>query len=72
MNILTGYLPATAGQVSIDSIDLFENPGEAKKRIGYLPEIPPLYMDMTVDEYLKFMFRLKKVPSSVIMMDYFI
>ena len=65
MNILTGYLPATAGQVSIDGIDLFENPGEAKKRIGYLPEIPPLYMDMTVDEYLKFMFRLKKVPSSV-------
>lgn len=64
MNILTGYLSATAGEVSIDGINLFENPGEAKKRIGYLPEIPPLYMDMTVEEYLKFMFRLKKVPSS--------
>lgn len=65
MNMLTGYLAASSGTITIDGIDLFENPREAKRRIGYLPEIPPLYMDMTVDEYLKFMFRLKKVPSSV-------
>ena len=64
MNILTGYLSATSGEVSIAGINLFENPGEAKKCIGYLPEIPPLYIDMTVEEYLKFMCRLKKIPAS--------
>ena len=64
MNILTGYLSATSGEVSIAGMNLFENPGEAKKCIGYLPEIPPLYIDMTVEEYLKFMCRLKKIPSS--------
>lgn len=61
MNIMTGYLSLTAGSVSIDGFDIIENPEEAKKRIGYLPEIPPLYTDMTVKEYLYFMYDLKKV-----------
>ena len=61
MNIMTGYLSLTAGSVSIDEFNIMENPEEAKKRIGYLPEIPPLYTDMTVKEYLYFMYDLKKV-----------
>ncbi len=61
MNIMTGYLSLTAGHVSIDGFDIMKNPEEAKKRIGYLPEIPPLYTDMTVKEYLYFMYDLKKV-----------
>ena len=61
MNILTGYLSYTKGKVSIDGIDIVENPELAKKRIGYLPEIPPLYMDMKVNEYLEFIYDLKKV-----------
>lgn len=61
MNILTGYLSLTKGKVSIDGIDILENPEAAKKRIGYLPEIPPLYIDMTVKEYLYFIYDLKKV-----------
>lgn len=61
MNIMTGYLSLTAGEVSIDGFDIMDNPEEAKKRIGYLPEIPPLYTDMTVKEYLSFMYDLKKV-----------
>ena len=61
MNIMTGYLSLTAGKVSIDGFDIMENPEEAKKRIGYLPEIPPVYPDMTVKEYLYFMYDLKKV-----------
>ena len=61
MNIMTGYLSLTAGKVSIDNFDIMDNPEEAKKRIGYLPEIPPLYTDMTVKEYLYFMYDLKKV-----------
>ena len=60
MNILTGYLSPTAGSVSIDGYDIIENPNEAKMRIGYLPEQPPLYLDMTVKEYLSFIFDLKK------------
>lgn len=64
MNILTGYLSATSGEVTINGINLFENPIQAKRCIGYLPEIPPLYMDMTIEEYLKFICRLKKIPSS--------
>ncbi len=59
MNILTGYLSATEGRVLIDGIDVFENPKEAKKKIGYLPEQPPLYPDMTVEEYLSFTYELK-------------
>lgn len=61
MNILTGYLSPTAGTVSIDGYDILENPNEAKMRIGYLPEQPPLYIDMTVYEYLSFIYDLKKV-----------
>lgn len=61
MNILTGYLSATDGTVTIDGLDILDNPKEVKRRIGYLPETPPLYPDMTVNEYLNFMFDLKKV-----------
>ncbi len=61
MNIVTGYLSATSGSVAIDGYDILENPNEAKMRIGYLPELPPLYLDMTVKEYLSFIFDLKKV-----------
>ena len=61
MNIITGYLSFTKGKVTVDGIDIIENPEPAKKRIGYLPEIPPLYIDMTVKEYLYFVYDLKKV-----------
>ncbi len=61
MNIVTGYLSATSGSVSIDGYDILENPNAAKMRIGYLPEMPPLYLDMTVKEYLYFIYDLKKV-----------
>ena len=64
MNIITGYIGATKGEVSIDGHDIFEEPIEAKKNIGYLPELPPLYMDMTVLEYLKFVAELKLIPKS--------
>ena len=60
MNILTGYLSLTQGKVVIDGYDITEYPEDAKSRIGYLPEIPPLYVDMTVDSYLGFMYDLKK------------
>lgn len=60
MNILTGYLSASGGEVLINGIDILEDPISAKKNIGYLPEIPPLYPDMTVDEYLNFVYDLKK------------
>lgn len=63
MNIITGYISATEGTVKIDGVDILENPLEAKKKIGYLPEIPPLYIDMTVDEYLLFVSKLKKVDK---------
>ncbi len=59
MNILTGYLSATSGNVSIAGLDVLDNPLEAKKHIGYLPEQPPLYLDMTVEEYLIFNYNLK-------------
>lgn len=62
MNILTGYLAATSGTVTIDGFDIMDSPREAKQRIGYLPELPPLYQDMTINEYLKFIFDLKSVP----------
>ena len=61
MNIITGYLSATSGSVSIDGYDILENPNEAKMRMGYLPELPPLYLDMTVKEYLYFIYDLKRV-----------
>ena len=59
MNILTGYLSSTSGTVSVAGLDILENPKEAKKQIGYLPEQPPLYLDMTVGEYLNFVYQLK-------------
>ncbi len=59
LNILTGYLSATEGTAKIDGIDILENPIEAKRKIGFLPEQPPLYMDMTVKEYLNFVYDLK-------------
>lgn len=61
MNIITGYISSTSGTVTIDGSDILEDPREAKSKIGYLPEIPPLYIDMTVRRYLEFMFDLKRV-----------
>ena len=61
MNIITGYISSTSGTVTVDDSEILENPKETKKKIGYLPEIPPLYPDMTVRKYLEFMFDLKKV-----------
>ena len=61
MNIVTGYLSLTQGTVTVDGYDILEEPEQAKRRIGYLPEIPPLYTDMTVYEYLAFVYDLKKV-----------
>ena len=63
MNIMTGYLGATEGQVLIDGHDILKEPEEAKKNIGYLPEIPPLYMEMTVREYLEFAAELKGIKK---------
>lgn len=65
MNIITGYLGATSGTVKINGFDIFAQPEEAKKCVGYLPELPPLYMDMTVKEYLDFVAELKKLEKSV-------
>lgn len=64
MNIMTGYIAATSGEVIIEGHDIFKEAEEAKKHIGYLPEIPPLYMDMTVWEYLFTVADLKGVPRS--------
>lgn len=61
MNIITGYLAATSGTVLVDGIDILEHPNKVKKLLGYLPEKPPLYVDMTVTEYLNFVCDLKKV-----------
>lgn len=61
MNMITGYISSTSGTVTIDGSEILDNPKETKKKIGYLPEIPPLYVDMTVRKYLEFMFDLKKV-----------
>lgn len=63
MNIMTGYLGATEGEVLIDGHDILKEPKEAKKHIGYLPEIPPLYVDMQVMEYLEFAAELKGIPK---------
>lgn len=63
MNMLTGYLAPTEGSITINGFDILEDPEEARKCIGYLPELPPLYMDMTVLEYLKFAAGLKKLPK---------
>ena len=63
MNILTGYISATSGVVKINNIDILCEPINAKKNIGYLPETPPLYMDMKVGEYLNFVYDLKKIKN---------
>ncbi|MCD7725889.1 MAG: ABC transporter ATP-binding protein [Clostridiales bacterium] len=62
MNIITGYIAASSGTVSINGYDILKEPVKAKKCIGYLPEVPPLYSDMTVREYLAFVAELKKIP----------
>jgi ABC-2 type transport system ATP-binding protein len=62
MRIITGYMPATEGKVVVAGHDVFEQPVQAKRHTGYLPEIPPLYPDMTVREYLNFVARIKAVP----------
>ena len=62
MNIITGFLPSTSGTVLIEGVDIAQEPSKAKKMIGYLPEIPPVYMDMKVKEYLKFCAGIKGVP----------
>ena len=64
MNMITGYIAPSEGTVSIDGKDIQKEPEEARKRIGYLPEIPPLYAEMTVGEYLDFAAQLKKIPAA--------
>ena len=64
MNMLTGYISSTSGQILINGADILEDPIAAKSNIGYLPEIPPLYVDMTVEGYLNFMYDLKKCKLS--------
>lgn len=61
MNIITGYLSSTSGTVTIDGCEILDDPKGAKSKIGYLPEMPPLYQDMTVKRYLEFVYDLKKV-----------
>lgn len=63
MNMLTGYISSTSGTASVDGFDILENPMEAKKLIGYLPEFPPVYTDLTVNEYLDFSANLKGVAK---------
>ena len=71
MNMLTGYISSTSGQILINGVDILEEPRKAKANIGYLPEIPPLYVDMTVDGYLNFVFDLKrcKLPRKAHLKD---
>ena len=64
MNIITGYISSTEGTVTVDGDEIMENPIAVKRKIGYLPEQPPLYLDMTVKAYLSFMYDLKKVKLS--------
>jgi len=63
MRILTGFLPATSGTARVAGFDVFTDSMEVRKRIGYLPEMPPLYLDMTVESYLEFVARVKLVPA---------
>ena len=65
MRIITGYMPASGGKASVAGFDVFEQPLEAKRRTGYLPETPPLYPDMTVREYLNFVARIKGVRTNI-------
>jgi ABC-2 type transport system ATP-binding protein len=63
MRILTGFLPATSGTARVAGFDVFNDSIEVRKRIGYLPEVPPLYLDMSVESYLEFVARIKNVPA---------
>lgn len=65
MRILTGFMPATGGNVTIDGYDIYKDPMEVKKRIGYMPELPPLYPDMRVDSYLHFVAKIKGMKRSL-------
>ena len=64
MRIITGYMPATDGTVRVDGFDVFDKPIEVRRRIGYLPENPPLYLEMTVAGYLRFVSKIKGVPGN--------
>lgn len=64
MKVLTCFMPATSGTVSVAGFDVFENPYEVKKRIGYLPENPPIYLELLVSEYLDFVANLRRIPQS--------
>ena len=64
MRVITGFMPPTKGTVVVAGFDVVEKPLEVKRRIGYLPESPPLYLEMTVNEYLAFAARLKQIPSA--------
>ena len=64
MRMLTGYLPATSGKARIDGFDVADQSMEVRKRIGYLPEVPPLYTEMTIESYLDFVARIKKVSPA--------
>ena len=66
MRIVTGFMPATEGTVKVDGFDVFENPIDVRRRIGYLPENPPLYLEMTVAGYLRFVAKIKGVPKETI------
>jgi gliding motility-associated transport system ATP-binding protein len=64
MRVLTGYLPATEGKATVGRFDVFEQPNEVKRIIGYLPEVVPIYTEMTVSDYLTFVAALKQVPPA--------
>jgi ABC-2 type transport system ATP-binding protein len=64
MKILTGFMPATSGKATVAGFDVFENPTDVKRNVGYLPETPPVYLEMQVDDYLSFAARLHQVPSA--------
>ena len=66
MRIITGFMPASDGTVRVDGFDVFENPIDVRRRIGYLPENPPLYLEMTVVGYLRFVAKIKGVPKEKI------
>ena len=66
LNMLTGYFPPTSGQILVDGMDMLQNPRECKRRIGYLPEKPPLYDEMTTADYLVFVCRLREVREKAI------
>src|SRR5437762_13244619 len=63
MRIITGFMPATDGSVRVDGFDVFDNPLDVRRRIGYLPENPPLYLEMNVAGYLRFVATIKGVPQ---------